>query len=551
MCRKTLLGLAIGLVTVTMFFVGCDRTKKEATQSGDPRYPITISIFTSDAAQQPNRDNKIYKYLNEKLNVTFTWDILVGEIAQKRGIMIAGGDYPDIVAADDAFIDAGTFIPLDDLVDRYGPRIKEHFGDVWDKQRSADGNVYYLTTWGVFTGRDQSPYYGDSAMWIQKEILKEAGYPKIVTLDQYFDLIINYSKKHPTINGQPVVPFTILTYDWHAFCLWNPPNFLAGYPNEGNGTVDPVTHEYKNFFTQDISKRWFKKLNELNAQGYVDRSAFTENYDQYLAKLATGRVLGIHDQRWQFANAMDALRDQGMYNRTMAPLPIVYNETTRPRYRNRTIPNLGRGMGISIKAKDPVRIMRFLNDFMAEEIQRTMSWGIEGEDWQWNDKHEPYRTQEQRTNWNNQAWQEQNRAILARNIFPTWEGSFTDGYPTELENYYPEREANAREEDKELWAAYGVTSDAELMDKDPPPNSLWFPTWNMPAPPDGSEAQIAYQRCELSMKKYLPQIILANPLDFEGLWAEYVDEMNKNGIAKYETYMQEQLNRRIEEWSEN
>jgi putative aldouronate transport system substrate-binding protein len=539
----------LAIMAAAFVLNSCKGKETERGATGDPNYPITISIFTTDAAQQPNPDNKMYKYLEEKLNVTFTWDILVGEVAQKRGVMIASGDYPDIVAADDNFIDAGAFIPLDNLVDQYGPRIKEHFGGEWDKQRSADGNIYYLTTWGIFTGRDQSPYYGDSAMWIQKEILKEAGYPKIVTLDQYFDLIINYAKKYPAINGQSVIPFTILTYDWHAFCLWNPPNFLAGYPNEGNGTVDPVTHEYKNFFTQDISKRWFKKLNELNSQGYVDRSAFTENYDQYLAKLATGRVLGIHDQRWQFASAMDALRDQGMYNRTMVPLPVVYDETIRPHYRNRLIPNLGRGMGISIKAKDPVRIMRFLNDFMAEEIQRTMSWGIEGEDWQWNDKHEPYRTQKQRDNWNNQSWQEQNRAILARNIFPTWEGSFTDGYPTALEDYYPEREANVREEDKELWAAYGVTSDAELMDKDPPPNSLWFPTWNMPNPPDGSEAQIAYQRCELSMKKYLPQIILASPSDFERLWTEYVDEMNKNGIAKYEAYMQEQLNRRIEEWS--
>jgi putative aldouronate transport system substrate-binding protein len=360
--------------------------------------------------------------------------------------------------------------------------------------------------------------------------------------------LINYTKKHPTINGQPTIPFTILTYDWHAFCLWNPPNFLAGYPNEGNGTVDPVTYEYRNFFTQDISKRWFKKLNELNAQGYIDRSAFTDNYDQYLAKIATGRVLGIHDQRWQLQNADDSLRDQGLYNRTMAPLPIVYDANIRPRYRNIPIPNLGRGLGISVKAKDPVRIIRFISDFLDEEIQRTMEWGVEGEDWQWNDRGEPYRTPEQRANWDNLNWQQQNRAILVRGLFPSWEGSFSDGYPTSLGDYYPEREALVRAEDKELWDAYGVTSYAELMDKDPPPNSLWFPTWNMPSPPEGSEAQIGYQRAEQTMRKYLPQIILANPADFEKLWTEYVAEMNTTGLNKYEAYMQDQLNKRIKAW---
>ena len=33
--------------------------------------------------------------------------------------------------------------------------------------------------------------------------------------------------------------------------MWNPPNFLAGNPNDGNGVVNPKTLEYKTFFTQD------------------------------------------------------------------------------------------------------------------------------------------------------------------------------------------------------------------------------------------------------------------------------------------------------------
>lgn len=521
-----------------------------AKKPEDPNYPITISVFTQESRQQPGANNKVYKYIKDRLGVTFSWDILVGEIAQKRGVMIAGGDYPDLIqVAETQFIDAGALIPLEDLIEQYAPNVKAHYGDTWDKLRSEDGHIYYLTNWGVYTGKNQSPYYGDSALWVQKEVLKDAGYPKVVTMDQYFDLLINYAKKNPSINGQPAIPFTILTYDWHAFCLWNPPNFLAGYPNEGNGTVDPRSHAYKNFFTQDLSKRWFKKLNELNAQGYIDRAAFTDNYDQYLAKISSGRVLGLHDQRWQFQNADDALRDQGMYSRTMAPLPIVFDQNIRPRYRNIPIPNLGRGIGISVKAKDPVRIARFLNDLMSEEVQRTIEWGIEGEDWQRNAKGEPYRTEAQRTNWRNVSWQEQNRALLVRDCFPSWEGSFRDGYPTSLDDFFPEREAITRQEDKELWAAYGVTSYAELMDKDPPPNSLWFPTWSMPNPPDGSEAQIALQRCDQTMRKYLPQIILARPADFDRLWAEYVAEMNANGIAKYEAYMQEQLNLRIKAWS--
>jgi len=92
MVRAT--GLILGLVVV-LFATGCAK-KKESASAVPTRKPITISVFTIQPRQQPNPDNKAYKYLKEKLGVTFEWDILVGELAQKRGVMIAGEDYPDV-----------------------------------------------------------------------------------------------------------------------------------------------------------------------------------------------------------------------------------------------------------------------------------------------------------------------------------------------------------------------------------------------------------------------------------------------------------------------
>ncbi len=543
--KKVALGTAVLCCITAVLFTGCNNGA--GSKEGD--YPIELTVFTQQSRPQPSADNPAYQYLKDTLNVTFKWDILVGDIAQKRGIMIAGGDYPDIIEINEtAFIEAGALIPLEELIETHAPSIKTFFGSDWDKLKWEDGHVYYLPNYGIIKGRNQDPEWWGSSMWIQKEVLKDAGYPKVVTMDQYFDLIANYAKKNPMINGQPVIPFTILTYDWRAFCLWNPPNFLAGNSNDGNGVVDPQTFQYKTFFTMDISKRWFKKLNELNTQGLIDRAGFTDNYDQYIAKLSAGRVLGIHDQLWQFQDGNNALRDAGQYNRTMAPVPVVFDANIRPHYRDKPIPNLGRGFGISIKAKDPVRIIKMLEKFLSEEVQRNIEWGLEGKHWQYNAEGIPYRTPEQRANWQNATWAEQNRPLLVRDCFPKWEGSFNDGYPTDLSNFFPEREAMVRDEDKELWAAYGVTSNSELLDKDPPPNDPWYPTWNMPNPPDGSPAQIALQRCEQTMKRMLPQIILASPADFENLWASYVAEMDSNELSVYEAYMQEQLDRRIKEW---
>jgi putative aldouronate transport system substrate-binding protein len=545
---KKIIVIAAICCTVTALFIGCK--KSDAARSGDS-YPITISVF-HETGNHPQlaANNPIVQYMKDKLNVTFTWDILVGDIAQKRGTMIAGGDYPDIMELrGNEWIDAGALVPLEDLIEKYGPRIKAHYAEVWEKMKSADGHIYYLINFGVLQGRDQSPDYNGAAFWIQKEILREAGFPKISTVDQYFDLITNYYRRNPTINGQPTIPFTVLTHDWRAFELWNPPNFLAGNPNEGNGMVNPSTYEYKTFFTMDISKRWFQKLNQLNSQGLIDRTGFTDNYDQYQAKIAAGRVLGQSVQGWQFMYSADvANRDRGENWRTMTPIPVVFDSSIKPHYRNRPIPNLLRGVGISTKAKDPVRIIRFFNDLLAEDVQRTIQWGIEGQHWQYNANREPYRTPEQRSNWQNDNWQEQNRLRLLDDVIPKIEGSFSDGYPSDLSHYYPERVEMVLPEDRELYAAYGVSGTNELIDKDPPLNNFWFPTWSMPPPPDGSESQIALQRCEQTMKQRLPQLILAPTGDFERLWNAYVAEMNSNGLAVYEKYMQDQLNIRIREW---
>jgi putative aldouronate transport system substrate-binding protein len=519
-----------------------------------PNSPITISIFHETGNHpQPNADNPIYKYLKDKLNVSFTWDILVGEIAQRAGTMIAGGQFPDILEVRETrWIDAGALIPLEGLIDKYGPNIKKHYADVWDKMKSPDGHIYYLVNYGVFQGRDQSPDYNQTAFWVQKAVLKDAGYPQIKTVDQYFDMIEAYLKKNPRINNQPTIPFVILTHDWRIFELWNPPNFLAGNPNDGNGIVDPKTYTYKTFFTQEISKRWFKKLNELDKRGLIDRTSFTDNYDQYSAKIASGRVLGQSVQGWQFMYGADASNRNANGNiRTMAPLPVVWDANTKPHYRDITIPNIYRGMGISKSAKDPVRIIRFINALLDEEVQRTLNWGIEGQHWQWKTeggKKVPYRTPEQTANWLKDQWQEENRARLMEDIFPKIEGTFTDGYPSNLQFFYPEREASLLPEDRELFKAYDVTGTNELMDKNPPPNAPWYPTWNMPDPPDGTPAQIALDRCKQTMRQRLPAMILAPTANFENLWTAYVNEMNSNGLATYEEYMQDQLNQRLKAW---
>lgn len=511
--------------------------------------PMTVSVFTVENKVAPPTDNKIYQLMEEKLGVKFAWDIAVGSKDQKIGTMIASGDYADLLFIDSSkFIDAGACIPLEGLIEKYAPNIKKHYAPVWEKLKEKDGHIYCLPNWGVVQGRYTATYYSGAAMWIQKAVLKEFNYPKITTLDQYFDLIARYKAKYPMIDGKPTIGFSILTYDWHKFDLVNPPQFLAGNPNDGNGVVDKSNYTYKVLLGLDISKRWFKKLNDINAIGLLDKESFVDNYDQYLAKLANGQVLGMHDQQWQFQDAMFSLITQGKINRTMAPLPIVFDASIKPWYRERPLVNLQRGYGISVKAKDPIAILKMMDAQLSEEWQKIFQWGIKGQDYELDAKGAPVRSAEQRLQQDDETWKLRNKADLWFADAPKLEGTYSDNQPCLIGDIPGEYLASLRPEDKELLNAYKVSSYAELMSANPPENPVYYPAWQID-PPDGHPAKLAWKKAEDTYVKDLPKVILAKPADFNKAWASYLADLNRTGLKRYEQYIQENILDRVKRWS--
>lgn len=544
--KKIIVGLC--LLTVATFSLSAAKAKKTKKQK-----PMNISVFTIQQRQQPPSDNKMYKWIEEKFGVTFSWDILVGDKDQKIGVLIASGDLPDLVEVDSTkFQDAGCLIPLEDLIEKYAPNIKKHYEKDWAKIVEPDGHVYCLPNWGVYDGPDQGTFYNQNGFWIQKCVLKEFGYPKIKTVDEYFDLLEKYAKKYPTINGAKTIPFSIITADWEAFDLWNPPNFLAGFPNDGNGhvTKENGKYIYTDNFRDENCKRWFKLANGYYNRGLIDSASFTDNRDQYYAKIAQGRVLGMFIQGWQFqGEAENTLKSSGMYERTYAPLPIVFDESIKPHYRDMTIPNIRRGYGITTKCgkKKAIEIIKFMDEQLKEENQKILQWGFEGEDYQLDKDGKPYRTQKQRDEQSDNNWILHNKATLWFEEAPKMEGSFSDGYATVMNNQPWEFQAGAKPEDIELWNAYGVASYAAFVDPNPPRNAGWYPMWQE-TPEDGSAAQLGLSRVESVQRKYLPKMIMCEPKEFEGIWNTYITEMNKTGIDDYVKFMQERLEIRVKKF---
>lgn len=335
-------GLAVVMASA-LLVVGCSNGnsgEKNSASGGEnsevSTEPVTFTYFGFGANKDTMAsDTTIGKKLQEQTGVDWKMEYVVGDGSTKSGVMIAGGDYPDVISPVGELaklLDAGAYIPLNDLIEKYGPNIKRVYGDYMNKIKDEEGNIYILPFTANVNGY-LSPPDPSSTFWMQRRVLKEFGYPEVKTLDQYFDLIEKYQAKYPKVDGKDTIGFaTFAGTAGEFFTITNQPMHLAGYPNEGGVLVDMESHEAKLYQGTEDEKRWLAKLNEMNGKGLVDPETFTANKDQYLAKLTSGRVLGYVNYSWQINDATNNLRSAGNDDLRYVALPIVFDEGIKDAY---------------------------------------------------------------------------------------------------------------------------------------------------------------------------------------------------------------------------
>lgn len=515
--------------------------------------PITFTMFVAGPGEAPPKDNKIVKKLQEITGVTIDFEFLVGDMEQKVGIMIASGDYPDLIGAGQArgrFLNAGSFVAVDDYLPNY-PNLWKHYEPYLDTLRSvsADNKIYILDIWGrqyrLEDGQDDF-YEGDyngPAFWTQKDVLAWDGYSYPKTLDAYFDLLERYFEAHPTIDGQPTLGFEVHSQDWRSFCLKNAPQHLIGGRNEGDVVVHPDTLKVEIYQNKWYAKEYYKKLNEVFKKGLIHPETFSRNYDNYLSVISTGRVLGMFDQQWNFQDGESVLVSEGKIERTYVPLGISLDGSDVPYNRVRSEGIIGgNGMGISVKCKDIERALQFMDTLLEEDVHRLMYWGIEGEDY-YVDENGRYRhTPEQKANFDNPDWRLANSGAVIGDQFPKLEGRYSNGNSCGAGTQPEERLENQFPYDKEFYSKYGFYSKSDflpLMDYPGYPE-VWsiFSTME-----EDNIAKPIFDEITDLQNRYLPGVIMSD--NFDAAWDEYVARYENVNYKALEEEIERQIQARL------
>ena len=559
--------IAVAAIVVgVLFATGVLGGKKE-----EKAEVITLTVFHGDPGDQPTEDNKIYKKIEEAFGVKFKFEYLAGDLDEKLGMMISGQDYPDLFDGGnsaDLIISNGALINLLDYISpEKTPRLWAHIEP--QKARlieKVDGKdtLYIIPNYGLPDGPQIALSVGGPAFFIQKQVLADAGYPDVknITLDGYFDLIEQFLAKHPENDkGQPYTGFAILCEDWRHFCLINPVQHLMGRPNDGEVLIDVNDPDFhtETFIDKPYAKAYYKKLNEEFQKGLINKDTFVMNYDQYIAAISSGTILGMFDQAWDFGSATSALIDAKMYENTYVALGPVYSEKDiegvamptenwkiEEHYLNGSLPNVRRGFGISVKSQYAEKIVAMWEELMSDEWQMLLNWGIEGEDYIIDENGRLNMTQEQYEHTQDANWKLANKADGLFTASPKKQGWIMNDIKVGDKTV---KAGNCWEPGNQDEIVFGLMNDYDKEFLSKYNYSKWADFVNAPIElaPFGEAWQIDYTPVDVEhtdfcniQDKDLPEIIMCDPAEFDAKWDAFVEEITPSAKV-FQDYMQEHV----------
>jgi putative aldouronate transport system substrate-binding protein len=326
------------------------------------------------------------------------------------------------------------------------------------------------------------------------------------------------------------VGLSLLADDWRfVISVTNPAFWATGASDDGEIYVDPVTYKAQVHLFRPEEREYIRWLNHMNTIGLLDKESFTQKYDQYLAKIASGRVVGLIDAGWEINDAINSLKAAGKFDQTYGRFGAVLKSGTKAAYNQPTGFRGGYGVGITTACKDPVRAIKFLDYLSSPEGQVMINWGLEGKHYNVvNGKRViPDDVQKQKINDNNTF--KRTTGIGNYNMSLR----YGDGVKDKTGNYYttnyPEQILTSYSEpEKAALKAYKVSFWNDLL---PKPSSFkpkpWAAAWSIPVPQDSPLSEFWNKEQDIT-RKYIPMAILGKPADFDKTYETMLTELDKS-----------------------
>lgn len=521
---------------------GSAATDEGSSSDGASGEAIELTFFSADANQDDPWTDPVALAITEKTGVKLKTTRPVGgnDESEAVALMIAEQNFPDIIFAKGSagnLIDAGVMMDMTDLIEEYGPNIKKLYGDEFEKlkQSADDPSIYQFSAYAV--GGEKFKHCGTAQ--IQWDALKAKDYKLPETLEEMEAMIKDYLAASPTTeDGLDRIGISLSTSDWHwMITLGNPAGFIAdGAPDNGQWIItDDNKAMYK--FRSEKEREYFRWMCRMYNEGILDPDFATQTHEDYIAKIASGRVVALFDSDWDYQDGEKVLKADGKYGSTYAGLPLTMDKETKCAslmYQGLTT---GTGVGITTSCKDPVAAIKFLDFLCSDEGQVLNKWGIEGTNYFLDDEGHRYRTEEEiKQSQEDQDYQKKTGVGFHNYPFPT----YGDGIEDPTGSTYTTTSKDAviaeyNEEEKAACEAWGVEL---LVDMFPQADEFktpdYSPLWAYATPIEFTE--IADKLDEVSWSALI-KCVTGSEMAFDENYDAMIAELEATGMSEAEQMM--------------
>ena len=363
----------------------------------DPSQMPEIEVYKGVADLEPEdpNENLWMQKATEDTGVTFNWVTVPSTSSAERvSMMLATNDLPDVfwtgVTGDQIlqYMDAGLFMPVEDLVEKYMPNLQKIFEERPEYKAmctAPDGHMYGFPRVEEMNGLTATP----GGVYVNQTWLDQVGLSVPTTLDEWVDMLYAF-RDAGDLNGNGEADEYALSWDyaegWDNIFAWV--SGCYGIPDVTNGPLNSQDARTNHLYVRDNkigyapTEESFQKTAELFHQFYVDGIL---NPDSFAASTSG---TSLHKQKLQqdvatigtfMAWGLDGNVTNLDVKAEYVPQPRVEGPEGKSGFiRNTSELSTTSQAVITMECEYPELVARFVDYCYAPENSVTLNWGAEG-----------------------------------------------------------------------------------------------------------------------------------------------------------------------------
>ena len=319
-----------------------------------------------------------------------------GQESDAFNLMIAGGEYPDLIHWDwgnsfaggpDKAIDEGIILDLTDIIAESCPNLTaflDEHPDIKATMTTDNGRIYCFPN--IY------PYYEEDTLIVanrgyqmRRDWLKELGLEAPETIEDWHTVLTAFKEKGENESGGEIIPMVSQKLSSKTSMIRTFANAWGGldydfYVDNGEVKYGPIQDEFLDYLTT---------MNQWYEEGLINPDFSTidpKEVNSLITESRTGAwFYGLGAGMGVYITAFgDETKIEGV------PFPVV-NEGDTPKY---TIldnyPFVGLGTAISTRCEDVEAACKWLDYHYSEEGRMLMNWGVQGVSYDLDENGEPY-----------------------------------------------------------------------------------------------------------------------------------------------------------------